>query len=168
MTKRIMGSLNKLYHIIQRILSEEFDSLIGIVIFGSCARGDFSKNSDLDLLLVFKGLELSSFKRTKLVYPILKKIENDPFFRLLENDIPNLHLSPVIINDREFSSRPPILLDIVIEGKIVYDPHDIVKNEFRIVKKRLQELGAFRTPNSWRGFLWQLKKDFKVGEEIKI
>ena len=40
-----------------KLLQEEFqDRLVSVVLYGSVARGDNRKDSDIDLLLVIKGL----------------------------------------------------------------------------------------------------------------
>ncbi|MHA1710622.1 MAG: nucleotidyltransferase domain-containing protein, partial [Candidatus Freyarchaeota archaeon] len=49
--------------VLDRLLSSFGDRLVSLVVFGSVARGDARRDSDLDLLVVIDGLPRSRFKR---------------------------------------------------------------------------------------------------------
>jgi hypothetical protein len=57
----------------------------------------------------------------------------------------------------EFKSHPPLLLDPVYEGKIVFEKRRVVSDESEIIRKKLKELGSRREKN-----LWRLLLDFKT------
>jgi hypothetical protein len=57
----------------------------------------------------------------------------------------------------EFKSYPPLLLDPVYEGKIVFEKRRVVSDESEIIRKKLKELGSRREKN-----LWRLLLDFKT------
>jgi hypothetical protein len=67
----------------------------------------------------------------------------------------------------EFKSHPPLLLDPVHEGKIVFEKGRIISDEFKIIRKKLKELGA-RREKIFGNYYWILKPGLKKGEVVEI
>jgi len=80
-----------------------------IIVFGSIARGDFTEESDLDLLIV---------KNTKKS-PIWRRVE---VRRILSTEIP---LDVIVYTQNEFNklkeSGSDFIKEILSKGKIVYE-----------------------------------------------
>jgi hypothetical protein len=73
--------------------------------------------------------------------------------------------SEIILTPDEVKKHPPILLDIVEDGTILYDDNDFLFSIIDEVKGRLKRLGAKRIQLE-HGWYWLLKPDAKFGEEI--
>ena len=67
-----------------KLLQEEFqDKLISVVLYGSIARGDNRKDSDIDLLLVIKDLPKTITERIILFDKVERKLDDD-IMRLMD------------------------------------------------------------------------------------
>lgn len=147
-------------------LRKEFkDRLVSLVVFGSVARGQARRESDIDLLIVVKNLPKSRLKRTEL----FMKAEERLWDRIEE-----LHkkgyrtsFSAILKTPEEAEKISPLYLDMVEDAVILYDKDNFFANVLNRLKNKLEELGAERV---WIGkkWYWRLKKDFKFGEVIVI
>lgn len=88
--------------------------LINIIAFGSRVRGDFSEDSDLDMLIIVKDKTL----------PALSLI-NDVFYREeLKNDIPySITIIPEKAWEKNKRFSTGFYLNIKKEGKVFYGPN---------------------------------------------
>ncbi|MEM2137453.1 MAG: nucleotidyltransferase domain-containing protein [Candidatus Methanomethylicia archaeon] len=140
------------------------DKLISIIVFGSVARGEARKDSDVDLFLVIKDLPKSRFERQD----IFMKIEDEITHILddLRSKGYYIDFSPILKTPMEASKISPIYLDMVEDAIIVYDKNFMV-NILNKLRNKLNELGAERV-RMGKGWYWILKKNYKFGEVIEI
>ncbi|MFM9277979.1 nucleotidyltransferase domain-containing protein [Paenibacillus jiagnxiensis] len=82
-----------------------------VILFGSRARGDFREDSDLDLMLVGKGMEASPFRR----------IVSDTLFEVLLDDDSVQHISAVtsLLSEWDDGELSSLQHNIVREGIIL-------------------------------------------------
>lgn len=143
------------------------DRLRSVCLFGSVARGETTPESDIDVLVVAKGLPQdlgSRFRETNWIHMKLKETES---YRLLRALGRNCLISDILLTPEEVEKHPPILLDMVDDGIILYDRDDFLKNVLRSLSERLKELGA-RKVKTEKGYYWILKPDAKPSEVIEI
>jgi hypothetical protein len=74
----------------------------------------------------------------------------------------NLFFTP-----EEVEKNPPVLLDIVQDGVILYDKNNFLASVLQKLERKLKELGSKRTKTD-KGYYWILKPDLKPGEVIEI
>ena len=83
-----------------------------IILFGSCARGDFGEDSDIDLLIV-KETALRPLDRMREVY----KVVYSPHHYLA--------IDPLVLTSKELTqrleARDYLVQEIVREGKVLYE-----------------------------------------------
>ena len=152
------------------LLREYFgDSLVSVCLFGSVARGEHVEGSDIDMLVVVKELKEDIGWRLE-VSSNLKRIFRSRTLglrrKLRERKLPTT-ISDILLTPEEISRHPPIILDLTVEGKMLFDRENFLSNELERVKERLKELGARRV-KSKSGWYWILKPGAKLGEVIKI
>jgi predicted nucleotidyltransferase len=141
------------------------DRLVSVVVFGSVARGDARRDSDIDLIIVVEELPKSRFKRLEL----FEKAEEDAE-RLLEEFRGkgfNTDFSPILLTVEEARKHRPIYLDVLVDGVIIYDRNRFMESVLREVAEKLRALGAARIRVGKRWY-WVLKKDYKPGEVIEV
>lgn len=135
-----------------RALSTFGERLCSVVLFGSVARGDWNENSDLDMLLVIKGLPKNVLERDQKILPLARGLPHAITF--------------VSYAPEELAETPPLLLDVAVDGILLYDT-GFMREKINHIRKRLEELGAKRVGE--RGELtWILKPEVKLGEEVEI
>ncbi len=141
------------------------DKLISVVLYGSVARGDMRKDSDIDLLIVVEGLPKSRFRRQDLFEKVYREVE--PLLDKLVDEGYYIAISPVMKTPEEASRFSPLYIDMVEDAIILYDKNNFMRNVLDRVRRKLRELGARRV---WLGrrWYWILKEPYKFGEVIEF
>ncbi|MFP3234201.1 MAG: nucleotidyltransferase domain-containing protein, partial [Sulfolobaceae archaeon] len=94
-----------------KLLQEEFqDKLISVVLYGSIARGDNRKDSDIDLLLVIKDLPKTITERIILFDKVERKLDDD-IMRLMDEGY-YVTFSPILKTPEEAMRFSPIYMDM--------------------------------------------------------
>jgi len=137
---------------LKEALAEE---LLSVALFGSIARGEGTPDSDIDLLIIVKGNRVQNFKKYIKIKMECEK-DSPPYF------------SSIFTTEENLRKKPLILLDILHEGKILYDPSNVLQHLLNKMSNRLKELGAERRALDKNTWLWDLKPDWKLGEVVNI
>lgn len=149
-------------------LREHFgDGLISICVFGSVARGEAKADSDIDILVVADGLPSDIGVRTKgtnYIHENLKK--GEAYTSLRKSSVSGL-ISDIFFTPEEIKGHPPILLDIIDDGVILYDKNSFLSNALKTLKEKLEMQKAKRVITK-KGHFWLLKPDMKTGEIVEI
>lgn len=142
--------------------------LVSVCVFGSVARGRAKPTSDIDILLIADNLPETLNKRmTKLheIHLTLKKTES---YKCLKNKQRNGSITEFVFSRDEIKNHPPILLDIIDDGIILYDRESFLRSVLDDIRKRLKELGSKKIVINEDKWFWVLKPDIKFGERVKI
>lgn len=141
-------------------------SFISLIIFGSVARGEMRKDSDVDLLLVIDyPSPRGRLERQKEFIEVEDELEE--YLSTLSAEGYTIDFSPVIKTPAEAKRISPLYLDLVEEGILVYDKADFFKAILERVRKKLKELGSERIRMGKRWY-WHLKPDYRFGEVIEL
>ena len=118
------------------------DRLVGVVLYGSRARGEGTEDSDWDLLVIAEDLPAKAFDR----YLYFKQV------------LPATRFGPVSVlakTPQQFAEGVSSLhLDIALDGQILYDPRRYVSDRLGALRRLMKTLGLYRqrTPE---GFDWR-------------
>lgn len=142
------------------------DDLISVVLFGSAARGEAGEGSDIDILIIAEkfGKE-GRFEVFNEIETDLKA--SDEYRELKEKKLGTL-ISPVPLTPYEVEKNPSILLDIVMDGIMLYDVDDFIVNKMKSMRKKLEKMGSKRIFLDDKRYYWDLKPDYKLGEIVEI
>ena len=139
-------------------------NLVSVVVFGSVARGEARKDSDIDLLIIAENLpdRYQRFRNFDKAEECLKDLIEE-----LEAKGYHIYFSPIIKSIEEAKRISPLYLDMVEDAVILYDRNCFFQNILSRLRKRLKELGArrVRLGNKW---YWILKDKYSFGEVIEI
>ncbi|ACP37316.1 nucleotidyltransferase domain-containing protein [Saccharolobus islandicus] len=140
------------------------DDLISLVLFGSYARGEQRRDSDIDLLVVLKEI--------KNRYEVMRKfllaediLENTLYPRLREKGF-EPYISPIIYDVQTATRFRPLYIMMVFEARILYDREGVMTKTLEKIRRRLEELGAKREKFG-RGYVVTLTK-VKPGEVVNF
>jgi predicted nucleotidyltransferase len=153
---------------VAEILKDRYqDKLVSVCLFGSAARGQLRKGSDIDFLVVTKEAYQTYSKRVKEIMPLLASIREAEEYRRLEGFALNLEPSFLLSTVGEVMRHPPLLIEISQEGKLLFDRDDFLKQELNKVRKVMERLGSVRkkTPH---GHYWVLQPGLKPDEVIEL
>ena len=141
------------------------DKFISLVVFGSVARGEARKDSDVDLLLVVDSIPKRRLERQREFMEVEKELEG--YLNELFDQDYFIDFSPIIKTPEEAMRLSPLYLDMVEDAIIAYDKDDFFKKILERVRKRLEELGSKRV-RMGKKWYWILKPDYRFGEVIRI
>lgn len=145
------GFLDEVVRHFRALLGER---LVGIVLYGSRARGDARQDSDVDVFLLAEGLPADLWERARLLH-----------FHSAERRQPDLGLRALTPEEyaRDLS---PLDLDIAIDGRVLWDRDGRTNSRLALIRKRLDEAGLYRTPDfRWRWRTWPTRDDWEINWE---
>lgn len=160
--KGCKGLLERLISLLRGALG---DKLLALALFGSVARGKATKESDIDLLVLFKGDK----REVEEVFlrAIMDLRRNHEYQSLVkEGYLPDPF--PIYMDEQQLKSHPWVLLDVMDHGIILLDRGKVLRKELKLLKKRLKELGSRKVVLEDGSWYWELKPDWKPGEIIEI
>ncbi|MDJ0271433.1 MAG: nucleotidyltransferase domain-containing protein [Candidatus Caldarchaeum sp.] len=140
------------------------DRLVSVAVFGSVARGEAGKESDLDVMVVCEKLPKNRLDRTELFIECEKDL--DKFLDTLYERGYGVSISPIILTPQEAARIPSILLDMTEDAVILYDKDSFLTNLLNSLRANLEKMGAERV---WIGrkWYWRLWKGGGV-KRVKI
>lgn len=157
--------------LIRRFVSEFFKKYNGrvfsVVLFGSVARGEAGKNSDLDFLTVVKGLPESYSERVRDASCLFEELTATKL-SLWKSSGAFPNVNTVLLTPEEARVNQPFYLDMVTDSLIIFDRNNFMKNVLSELKKKLEEMGAKKSITPKGDWYWQLKDHVKEGEVIEL
>jgi predicted nucleotidyltransferase len=142
--------------------------LRSVCLFGSVARGCASVESDIDVLVVAEGLPDDVGMRLKETNYIHENLKGAAPYRSLRASGKGSLISDLFFTPEEIQRHPPILLDIVEDGILMYDKDDYLRNVLLAIRETLKKLGSRRVITKRGSYYWVLKPDIKPGEIVQI
>ncbi len=166
MANRLSEPYKSLLNMLVDALKERFgEDLVSVVLYGSVASGRARKDSDIDLLIVAKGLPRGSLKRQEAFMEAEKALEK-PLEDLWGQGY-HVDFSPILRTPEEASKLSPLYLDMAENAIILYDRKNFFRKLLKRLRSRLRELGARRVELGKRWY-WILKEPYKPGEDVTI
>lgn len=152
-------------NLVRTLIRNYGDRFISLIVFGSVARGEARKDSDIDLLLVIDSLPKMKIERQKEFIDLEREIEG--YLDMLFDEGYFIDFSPIIKTPEEALKISPLYLDMVEDAIIVYDKDDFFKKILEHLGNELKELGSKRV-SMGKKWYWILKPDFHFGDVIRI
>ncbi len=107
--------------------------LVAVALFGSCARGDDTEKSDIDVLLIANQLPSDLFERQQMV--------KEPIWGLSTRRV-----SVLARTVDEFSADvSPLHLDLALDAVILYDSQHFLASKLARVRELIAEAGLARS-----------------------
>jgi predicted nucleotidyltransferase len=109
------------------------DRLLGVVLYGSHARGEAREDSDVDLLVIARGLPERWYDRNVALHRAVRGIKQAP-------DITVLGKTP-----EEFERYfPSLYLDVGLDGVALYDRDGYAARKLQRIREIIRETGLVR------------------------
>lgn len=163
---RIYGSILERYC---KILYEHFGTkLIGVALFGSIARGDWNKSSDIDLLVIVEGWDKKPvWERIRELLELKKKLRETEEYKwaVKKGYFPIIQHYP--LSRKEALKFHRIYIDMCLDGIILYERERYLTKIIEKVRQKLSLHGAKRITIPGKGYYWILA-DLKAGEVIEF
>ncbi|MEK6766149.1 MAG: nucleotidyltransferase domain-containing protein [Planctomycetota bacterium] len=151
-----------------QILKERFkEDIISIVLFGSVARGNAKKESDIDLCIIINNLPKSRFQRNRLLSRPLADLREMHSYKELRIKGYFPDISPILYTPEEIQETKPIFLDMVEDGEILLD-NGTFRDKLDDIKRRMSKLNSRKIVCEDGTWYWELKPGMKLGEVITL
>jgi predicted nucleotidyltransferase len=125
----------------------ESSFIAGVVLFGSVARGEWSERSDVDLLVLWEGLDASKAPRT--VYEAVS--------RRFPAGVPLTVLEAEYWSFVGARKLTPLLVNVACDGVVLYDRYGKLSDFLLRIKRGLERAGVVRKRRG-RFYYWVLPK----------
>jgi len=151
------------------ILYDQYhDRLVSVALFGSIARGNWDKNSDIDLIVISEGWQNTPiWKRIGELQNLRRALSRTPEFKsaIEKGFTPNIQHYPLDISEASKFHR--IYIDASVDAIILYDKQDFLKHLLNNLRIKLEQQGARRVTAPGKGHYWILK-EVKLGEAFAL
>ncbi len=140
------------------ILRDHFGTeLLGVVLFGSAARGDWTEDSDIDLLLVVNQWGGKSWDRSNELLGLRNMLRRtDEYRESIESGyVPTIQHYP--LSDEEASRSHRIYPDLVLDGIVIYEKDEAMTQLIRNLRERLDDMGARRLTTASGEYHWEMR-----------
>jgi len=150
------------------LLKKNFNNnLISVILYGSVARGKWTYESDIDLLLIFSDeiVNLSGFNKTltKITVTFEKTLQ------LKDSNNKTIYCSlqeyPIFLNDLD--NFRTLFYDIAMDGIILYDRVNVGLSFIERINKRILNKNIKRIFISDKNFYWK-RNNVEFGELIEL
>lgn len=132
--------------------------LVSIVLFGSVARGQAKPDSDIDILVVMKGLPVGRFARRDILEPVWEELAE----KGCDANI-NCHIR----TPAEAEKISLFYYDFPGEATVLFDTRQFFGKIIKEVAGHIKKTGAVR--EKWGKFhYWDLKPGAHADEEFEI
>ena len=165
--KRIRDPYRRRYvaSALDRVREEFGCSLVSYVLYGSVARGDDDKQSDIDVLSIL-DTDKSYGERCSILGKILAELYRTDLAQMMMNLGYNIFIEFYPLNVQEALTFRPLYLDMIDDAIILYDRNGFFKNILIKTSRVLSKLGSRRVWLNEREWVWIIKPDIRFGEEV--
>ena len=132
--------------------------LVSVVLFGSWARGDATPESDIDVLIVTRGLPTNRFERYRGLRDVARSVSNEFAEKV----------APILATPEEAERVKPYYLGMLSGHEILHDTGGFFASVLDRLRQRLAELGARRYVDRDGYEYWDLKPDWKPGDVVTL
>ena len=152
------------------LLKEEFRKrLVSVVLYGSIARGEGKKRSDIDLLLILEDPELNYHRRLDHILDLAERLKTSKaYMKQIEKVGNEPYFSFLILSRKEAQENRYLFLDMIDDAQILYDQKGFFAKRLHQMKKRLQGLGSQKILLKNGSWYWDLKPDLRAGDEFTL
>lgn len=142
------------------------ERLLAVCLYGSLARGQGQRGSDVDLFIVVQGDQKEAENLWTAAHRAL--YETPEYEAFTQQGIwPDL--SPFIVTQEFLTGETPwLLLEVQDHGLILYDPQGVLARKLEAVRQRMRELGTKKVMMPDGSWYWDIKPDWRPGEVFEL
>lgn len=149
--RRLVSTLSQA--VIKNLHDKFADHLVAVALFGSAARGEAGERSDLDFLVVLRGIPKTLQRRYEVYKPIHDTVTTQSG-RTRDVTVIDLDEEFIDNDDVEITS---LMLNIASDANIIYDPDGKLASFLSRVRKLIDAAGLERYRTGDGKYGWKPK-----------
>lgn len=150
------------------VIKEMFKGhLLAVIVFGSVARDQWTKESDIDLLLLFSNKIIDKAELNQTLTQITIEFEQKKELKDNEGNVLYCPIKEIALVLKDLEHFRTLFYDISVDGIVIFDRNRVGFNFQEKIKRRIRENGIERIYISDTDFYWK-RKDIKFGELIEL
>jgi len=158
-----MGPTSALWRLVVDKLRERFsEHLVAMALFGSAARGEATERSDLDFLVILRGIPKSLERRREVYKPIRDAVAGQ---HNQVKDITVIDVDEEFIKDED-AEITSLMLNIAADAVILYDPKGELATFLRSVHRLIEAAGLERYRTSDGSYGWKPRQGILQTVEV--
>ena len=106
------------------------EGVLGLLLFGSVARGTYNKNSDIDLFIVVRDNKIKYYDIENEAKMRIEKLR-EPFLQRGYH----LRISTTILDVEDLKSFQPIYISLLLDGITLYEKNFTLTDFFNTIRK---------------------------------
>ena len=156
-----------LKHYCELLLDHFRERLLGVLVFGSIVRGNWTRDSDIDLLVVVRDWNVPSWDRTRELIELGKGLRKSEEYKssVVRGFVPIIQEYP--LDEKEARIPQRIYIDACVDGVILFERERFLTAVLDGFRKRLKELGARKVVLPDGKYYWILH-ECKAGEVFAL
>jgi len=157
--------------LLREVLAKLFEtfrqSLVSVVLYGSVARGTAEVTSDIDLLVVVRGLAESFYDRAKIIGEVVRQV-HDSKVRLWKESGRYANVDILPLTPEEAQAPRLLYLDFLFDSMILYDQESFMGGCLEKMRDRVKQLRGRRVTMPSGKWYWSLGERNHKGAEITV
>ena len=145
------------------------NQLTSAVVFGSVARGEARKKSDIDMLVVVRApTEADLIRLREQITDLCLDFEAQPDLLAMTTQGFSAVIRQIVYTEAEALRTHLFYLDLAVDGRVLYDRDGFFADKLARVRQRMTELGTRREYLSRKRWVWLLKPGMQPGEPVEL
>jgi predicted nucleotidyltransferase len=162
---------NEYEPLLREVMAKLFETfrqnLVSVVLYGSVARGTADVTSDMDLLVVVRGLPESFYDRAKIIGGVLRKV-HDSKVRLWKESGRYANVDILPFTPEEAQVPRLLYLDFLLDSTILYDQEGFMGGVLEKMRDRINQTGGRRITMPSGKWYWSLHERDRKGLEVAV
>jgi len=138
-------------------------TLLSVILFGSIARGKWTKSSDLDLFIIFSDDHPDKRKLNETLVNLIIDFHEWKVRNKLKDDTSVHSIQATVMRLKDLNAFRTLFYDIAMDGIIIFDKDQTGQKFIERIGRRMKEKHLIRIYVGDRDFFWKHEK-FKFGE----
>lgn len=152
-----------LFNFLSELRREFKETLLSVILFGSVARGKWTRNSDLDLFIILSNEYQDKYELNEKLIELIINFQELEIKNKLKKDKFIHSIQAIAVRLIDLNYFRTLFYDIAMDGIIIFDKDQTGEKFIERIKHRMKENQLTRVYNDDHDFYWKHEK-VKFGE----
>lgn len=156
-----------LYNFLIKLKEIFKEDLLSVILFGSVARGKWTKESDIDVLIIFSNKISENMQLDEKLTEVILNFYDKNNLKDEQGNYLYTPIQEISLFHKDLDKFRTLFYDIAMDGLLIFDRNQIGLKFINKTKLRIKKKGLKRIFYSDEDFYWK-RNDIKFGEIIEL